>query len=281
MTRQITTLVLPVSYRFAATLCICLQVACSHMETPVNLSDVLPPSTGFAPRLLSLGGITLAAAQKGVSPSANLHVYIEGDGRAYISNGVPAANPTPLNPVGLNLAREDAAPAVLYLARPCQFVSPLPPECRDHTLSTARRWSPEVVDAYVRAIAPLAAPGHPVTLTGYSGGAYIALAVASRLPEGSVARLSTVAGNLLPDAVNAAHGIPPESALAPLDFAKLAAIPQTHHVGGGDKVIPASLKDAYIAAAGPAGASAVAAGRWEWIETSSATHGEGWNSIAP
>jgi hypothetical protein len=278
--------VLPLCIRFALAVGISLQTACSQGETAVKLSDLGISSAGFEGTVLHPGGISIAAARR-VDPAfavAPVRVYIEGDGRAYLDAGHVSADPTPQAPVGLELARADTAPNVVYLARPCQYLGhPLPAECADRTLYTTRRWSPEVVDAYVRAIAPLATPARPVTLTGFSGGAYLALAVASRLPEGSVSHVTTVAGNLLPNAVAGAHRIPglDEALIAPLDFTKLAAIPQTHYVGTADKVIPASLKDSFLAAAGPAGREAYASRKWQWIQVSGATHTTGWSRIQP
>jgi hypothetical protein len=57
-------------------------------------------------------------------PVTALHVYIEGDGFAWKSRTQPSNDPTPNNPTGLKLAAADANANVLYLARPCQFITP-------------------------------------------------------------------------------------------------------------------------------------------------------------
>ena len=57
-------------------------------------------------------------------PGKDLVVYIEGDGRAWRSRRVPSDDPTPRDPLAFRLAVRDPAPKVLYLGRPCQYVSP-------------------------------------------------------------------------------------------------------------------------------------------------------------
>lgn len=148
-------------------------------------------------------------------PQRPILVVIESDGAPWRYGGrVPPEDPTPRNPIGLQMAM--AAPAdmqVLYLARPCQFLrKPLArySACADSQWWTDKRFSPEVVDAYVAGIdsfltdtqsldphkhaqpaptgemPPEAAP--PATLphlilAGFSGGGTLALRVASQWPQ--------------------------------------------------------------------------------------------------
>ena len=51
-------------------------------------------------------------------PGAAISVYIEGDGLAWISVSMPSPDPTPLNPVALQLAALDPGCNVVYLGRP-------------------------------------------------------------------------------------------------------------------------------------------------------------------
>lgn len=142
-------------------------------------------------------------------------VVIESDGARWRYGGrVPPEDPTPRNPIGLQMAM--AAPAdmqVLYFARPCQFLrKPLArySACADSQWWTDKRFSPGVVEAYAAGVAQFLAeaqsPGprtHAQTpfgekmlpeasppgtlpqliLAGFSGGGTLALRVASQWPQ--------------------------------------------------------------------------------------------------
>lgn len=214
------------------------------------------------------GPYILAAAYKEGAADAPISIYIEGDGRAFAPTGGVSDNPTPANPVGLELALADAGGGpVLYVARPCQFVEIKTQRvCSKRAIFTDLRWSEQVVEAYRVALQPYIEQGQGIRLVGYSGGAYIALAVAGRLPHGAVREIATYAGNLNPHAVHRMHGIKVLEGVVPLDYGVLAAISQTHYVGSKDRVIKPAVREAYVAEAGEAGRAAVAAGRWRWVE---------------
>src|SRR5690606_29208395 len=67
--------------------------------------------------------VGMLRTQKKSIASDELWVVIEGDGRAWLSMRQPSFDPTPLDAVGWRLAKELTAASVLYLARPCQFLS--------------------------------------------------------------------------------------------------------------------------------------------------------------
>lgn len=56
-----------------------------------------------------------------ISPSA-YKIYIEGDGHAFNSHGLPTSDPTPKSEIMRELAYGDSSPNVIYLARPCQYI---------------------------------------------------------------------------------------------------------------------------------------------------------------
>lgn len=248
---------------------------CTTPPTNIGLSDKLS-DISWKTAITETHGIHLATARHSATQGV-LRVYIEGDGRAYLSRSQVSGDPTPLNPIALQLAKADGG-NVLYLARPCQYVqAPTRTECRDRNLYTTGRWSETAIAAYTALLTPYTA-NKPLELVGYSGGAYIALAVAGRLPAGSVQRVITVAGNLSPNAVFTHHHVS-KVETAPLNWQQLGDIPQLHYVGSRDAVIPASLKDSYVAEAGEAGTRALAANRWHWI-TVDADHGHGWETLS-
>lgn len=183
-----------------------------------------------------------------------LHIYLEGDGRAYLSKRRLSPNPTPSNPIGLQLAQGDATTAeVLYLGRPCQWSSTrCPPEA-----FTTERFTEAVAADYTALIASQAR-GRQVLLIGYSGGAWAALQVAARLPTQQVLGVITVAGNLDPNTIHRHHRVK-ELTVAPLPPA-IRSIPQQHWLGADDTVIPPNLGQQLAAALGPCATATVLPG---------------------
>lgn len=161
------------------------------------------------------------------------HIYLEGDGAAWQRGGVPSPNPTPQTPVALWLALDDEAQHVAYLARPCQFISPLPPVCRPH-LWTQDRYGEQVQVWWRQAIEAVAAD-EPVRLVGFSGGAHLALQLAPELPntEGVV----SVAGNLHDAQFARHHRLPAPEHVPP----QAPDLPLWSLSGGRDRVVPPEL----------------------------------------
>lgn len=172
-----------------------------------------------------------------------LRIYIEGDGRAYLDYATPSADPTPLKPVGLQLALADKGSA-LYVARPCQWVKGA--ECKERTLWTRGRFSEDVARRYAELVAN-ETRGRPVELVGFSGGAWVALQVAARLDN--VTRVVTVAGNMMPNVVNASHNATP-MVVAEYPKGKLGHVPVKAYVGTKDKVVGREVVRAFEDAMG-------------------------------
>ncbi len=179
---------------------------------------------------------------------AALTIYIEGDGLAWISRETVSDDPTPRNPLALQLALAQPEGNAAYLARPCQYIGAVRSGC-DARYWTDARFSPDVVAASDEAVAALKERfgAQKLTLVGYSGGAAVAALVAARRSD--VVSLVTVAGNLDHRAWTQLHRISPLSAsLNPLDErAALAEIPQVHFLGGRDEIVPATLVEGFVA----------------------------------
>lgn len=187
----------------------------------------------------------LTAWHRGLgSPTAILHVYIEGDGRAF-KRGQVSSDPTPRMAIGLELARQDPHGAVLYLGRPCQYLDRESlSACHPRYWST-HRFAPEVIEsmntALDQAIAAWRSPPRLV-LIGYSGGGSVAALLGSTRTD--VAALVTVASNLAVGAWTTHHEVPrlsgsldPAQVLGP-DFISLK---QRHLAGGKDAVVPPEI----------------------------------------
>jgi hypothetical protein len=178
-----------------------------------------------------------------------LTVYIEGDGAAWQSAYRPPVDPTPTRPVVLEMVSADPAPAVGYLARPCQFLdAPALADC-PVALWTGDRFSPEVMTRMAQALDQLkhASGAKQLRLIGYSGGGVIATLLAGRRKD--VVSLATVAAPLRVAAWTAHHNVSRLTGDDP-DALSLPLPPATHWIGADDAVVPAALIAAYVARTG-------------------------------
>lgn len=168
-----------------------------------------------------------------------LHVYIEGDGTAWIAGRHAAVDPTPRSPVALPMMARDPAPALL-LGRPCYHGHYADRGC-DASLWTGARYSDAVVASMAAALEASRPRGVRLTLIGHSGGGALALLLAERVP--GVDAVVTVAGNLDVAAWTRLHGYEPlsgsldPSARPPLP----ATIRQLHFAAADDREVPADL----------------------------------------
>ena len=173
-----------------------------------------------------------------------LHLYIEGDGLAFVTRSRVSEDPTPLHPVALGLAALDPWPCKIYLARPCQYISG--PGCKP-SVWTARRFSPEVIQAYDTVLDRIAARYQPAayTLYGFSGGGAVAAILAAQRQD--VSTLVTVAGNLDTAFWTRARGISSlTGSLNPAEFTgELAEKNQYHFIGGRDRIVGEDVFSAF------------------------------------
>lgn len=228
------------------------QKAASARLMPLPVSGAMSGALGQAKDSSSINSQQPIKAFARLSQhGADITVYIEGDGYAWVDASTPSQNPTPVNPVALVLAAADPATNVVYLGRPGQYTLA---EDVDRRYWTSARFSTEVVDAYVSLIKELtlanAAP--TIHLVGFSGGAAIAALVASRIKqEGDKPALTlrTVAGNLDTKAWTQGRRLSPmPGSLNPADAAAiLQDIPQSHFTGSRDLQVPTYVLDAFLA----------------------------------
>lgn len=229
---------------------IILSACASHSPSDrKHYADALAAQHGWTELELPSGKFILAAyLPTEVNKSDHLTVYFEGDGMAWVSSTQPSLDPTPRNPVALELAVRHPDNAVAYLARPCQYVRDSDAACQQ-IYWTAQRFAPEVVEASDVAVDALKQRfgARHLTLVGYSGGGAIAALVAARRHD--VIRLVTVAGNLDHLAWTSAKRISPlTGSLNPVDFwQSLASIRQIHLVGEKDQVMGVEFAQSYRA----------------------------------
>lgn len=175
-------------------------------------------------------------------------MYLEGDSLAFDASGTRvAASPPPVAPLALELAAEDPAPAVAWLGRPCQLVTPADAVACEPGLWSDRRFSEPVVAALDRGLDALRAEAGAdrLELIGYSGGGVLAALLAARRDD--VVRLVTLSAPLALQAWRRLHALGPVDAADPARLAapRLDATPQLHLAGARDAVVPEQILERY------------------------------------
>jgi hypothetical protein len=183
---------------------------------------------------------------------AILHVYLDGDGVPW-RGGYPAVDPTPGDPLVLDLLALDPGSAV-YLGRPCYHGLGDEPRCSP-ALWTSGRYSEAVVTSMAVAARHLLAAreSERVVWLGYSGGGALAVLLAARVPE--TVAVITVAANLDIDAwADQQRSSRLADSLNPTRQPPLPAhVVQRHYVGGRDRTVSVEIARASV----PAGADLV------------------------
>jgi pimeloyl-ACP methyl ester carboxylesterase len=181
-------------------------------------------------------------------PGKDLVVYIEGDGRAWISRRCPSDDPTPRDPLALRLAVRDPSPKVLYLGRPCQYLSPRSLRGCEPRFWTTARFSFPVVEAMDMALTQAKAffKAERLHLIGYSGGGALAVLLAAKRID--VATLMTIAGNLDHEAWTKHHQVTAlYDSLNPVNVAaSVRDRPQVHFVGSEDEIVPPFIARSFV-----------------------------------
>ncbi len=177
---------------------------------------------------------------------STLHVYLDGDGKPWIGNRLISADPTPVNPLMLNLMAIDQAPSI-YLGRPCYhgFASISP--CNSQLWTTAR-YSIQVIKSMEEVLRNyMTQAGYSeVILIGHSGGGTLAMLLAERIQQ--TRAIVTIAGNLDIDAWAKYHHYSAlTGSLNPANMPELdTKIHQYHLIGKADRNVPYSLVEAVL-----------------------------------
>ena len=250
-----------------------LSLSCAS-HNPENTALKISKMAGFQVEELRGGDFVLRVYYRFSDPGAPLRIYIEGDGRAWLSRTRASRNPSPRNPVALHLAAREPGKNVMYIARPCQYVSfEKNPRC-EYPYWTNRRFSPEIIES-VSAVINLGkkkAKANQLELIGFSGGGAVAILLAARRTD--VSGIRTVAGNLDHSAWTQHHKVGPlNGSLNAADVAGIVAkIPQVHYVGGKDENIGRYIAESFRSKAGRADCIKIQT-------VPEATHSGGWDKV--
>ncbi|MBX2858993.1 MAG: hypothetical protein KTR17_10045 [Cellvibrionaceae bacterium] len=176
-----------------------------------------------------------------------LHIYFSGDGSPWLNKQLIAADPSPRNPVALQLMSLDPNPAA-YLGRPCYHLlrgksqqAPCSP-----ALWTSRRYSEEVVAVMAKGVQKLNRSKQNITIIGFSGGGVLATLVAERVPL--VKTVVSIAANLDIEMWSDLMGYSPLSgSINPNTLATLRAdVRRIHLIGQQDKQVPPKVTRSFI-----------------------------------
>ena len=215
---------------------------------PAERLDLKANELGF-PREIRQGTRFQHVAYRndGVLSSKVLHVYLDGDGSPWLRERWVASDPTPRQPLVLQLMALDPGPSV-YLGRPCYHGMARVPPCKPEYW-THGRYSEPVVASMAAALEDIAGEREyeHVVLFGYSGGGALAMFLAERVQ--GVSAVVTVAANLDPDAWARYHKYTPlwtslnPARRPPLD----SGIRQLHLGGKRDRNIPPQILQGALA----------------------------------
>lgn len=183
---------------------------------------------------------SVATIQKITDKTAPVHIYIEGDGRAFNGRGRATANPTPHSQFMRNMATADNSPNVAYIARPCQFV--MDDKCNT-TDWTDGRFSKQMVDSVAAAIKTIA-KNRPVILVGYSGGAMISGLIIQNHDDINAIQWITIAGVLNHNDWTKYFNDTPLKHSLNLNI--LPRVSQSHYIAEDDKTVPNELSRKWI-----------------------------------
>ncbi len=234
---------------FALALTACAPMSETAIYKKQNRIENLLPSDfvlqKFATDTFILYGLLRPSKNK---DNKDLHVYIEGDGLAWITRTKISNNPTPTDNVTAMLAQKDNnSAAILYLARPCQYVENADRKFCDQKYWTSHRLANEVISSLNSAVsqAKNKVNAEKVSLVGFSGGGGAAVLVASR--RNDVDFLGSVAGLLDHKTWTEYHKISPlKGSLNPIDkIQNVKNIKQLHLHGSKDDILPFSTQENY------------------------------------
>jgi hypothetical protein len=226
-----------------------LLSGCATVHNPYLAADRIAESNGWQEQIIATGHFDLQAYHRLTGTTDQLTIYIEGDGNAWRTRHSLSSDPTPRNPLVMQLAALDSSANLAYLGRPCQYVlkDGHGRNCNSKYWSSGR-FSSEVVVAMNEAITLLKkqAGASGIHLVGYSGGGAVAVLAAAGRDD--IASLRTIAGNLDHAEFTRNFKVTPlTESLNPVDSAQtVSKIPQIHFSGGKDRIVPESVADKFM-----------------------------------
>jgi len=223
-----------------------------NLERRNENANLIAHSAQMTKRIIDAGLFNLTSWERIGKPGGAVNLYIEGDGLAWVSKYRKSMNPTPPDPLTLRLAALDRSSNVIYLARPCQFSGWNGNGACPSLYWTNGRTAPEVLESFNSALDHIKQLYNisEFNLIGYSGGAAVAVLIASKRKD--IGSIRTVAGNIHYARFTQIHNVSLMfGSIDPISVAKdISQIPQIHFIGQEDTVVPAQLVHDWAEAAG-------------------------------
>ena len=228
---------------------------------------------GLKPAVIHTSSFNIQSFYRFSKKKNPLHIYIEGDGLAWLTRTQPSLNPTPRNPVALRLAALDKSENVMYIARPCQYVDLSTEKLCSAPYWTQKRFAKEIILSIDEAINIMVkrSRANNLHLIGYSGGGAVVAMIAARRKD--VASIRTIAGYMDHVALNQKKNVSPLiGSLDPIRAApRLKKTPQIHYSGRKDKRVPGWVLKNFRTAVGPS--------KCVKLKKVNASHENGWEKI--
>ncbi|HET9843824.1 MAG TPA: alpha/beta hydrolase [Gammaproteobacteria bacterium] len=253
-------------------ICIALQSCASGLKhTHRVLADA--HHKGFKQEILSTSKFKLTTLHRITEKNAPLVVYLEGDGHSQSKKYRLSKDPTPHQPLALELALLDPRPNVIYIARPCQYSIAEDAECNAMYWST-HKFAPEVINSTQEVINHFRSlhENKKIELVGFSGGGGLAVMIAAQDPR--IINVTTIAGDLDIELMQKHHNTTPlTGSKNPKRVAtSINKIPQRHFIGKKDVVVPLAVAESFVHQVG-ACAKIIALPKFE--------HHKGWKEAWP
>ena len=217
---------------------------CSSSYSPNQRNDIIEDlnSSRFNENIYSAKFFNIYSLEK-IKNNKDLTVYIEGDGLSWVDRFTPSSNPTPTDPLAFKMALVDESENIIYLARPCQYE--WSNNCNEE-IWTSAQYSSKVLNSYDEIINYLSKKHKNIHLVGYSGGAGIAMYLAS-VEENNIKSIRTIAGNINHNELSKILNI--SRLKKSVNFysieKKIKNVPQIHYYGLKDKTVPNELQISY------------------------------------
>ncbi|MGZ4960638.1 MAG: alpha/beta fold hydrolase [Methylomonas sp.] len=229
--------------------CLCLTLLIQGCATPSEKYLDTAAQLGLSNQLLAgmpyQHRLFVNEQANRANPIEELHVYLDGDGTPWQNGTYIAGDPTPRNPLVLQMMAKDTAPAVL-LGRPCYYGLSMSPLC-NASLWTSHRYAVEVIASMDAAIQRWMSTKtvNKLVLIGFSGGGSLATLLTSRL--NNVATIITIAANLDVEAWSNHHNfLPLTASLNPIHDAHIPAeVHQFHLAGLEDRNVPPAIVESF------------------------------------
>ena len=229
------------------TISIIFLTACNTSNTRIASGHNFAKQNQFKKRVYETSLFSIVSFTRISKISNQVSIYIEGDGKAWLTKKRVSNNPTPQEPIALQLAAEDDSANVIYLARPCQFVVI---DNEVNCLSefwTNKRASREVINTYHEVLDKIKKSSSidNFRLIGYSGGGTIAAILAAERKD--IIDLRTIAGNLDIALFSKIHHVSPlTGSINPINLTdKLSMVPQLHFYSVDDSIVKPEIIEHY------------------------------------